>query len=93
MTTEIYDDYILWYLFGSAIILIYLTTFIKPEIDKIEAQNKDIKNNKDNKDIKNNKDKIKVDPYLPFYINSPLSSPIFSYSNYSQNYNFYNYNV
>ena len=86
--TEIYDDYILWYLFGSAIILIYLTTFIKPEIDKIEAQNKDIK---DIKDIKNNK--IKVDPYIPFYINSPLSSPIFSYSNYSQNYNFYNYNV
>ena len=72
--TYAYDDYILWYLFASAIILVYLTTFIKPEIEKMEEQNKDAKFNKDNK--------VKVDPYLPFYINSPLSSPILSYSNH-----------
>jgi len=76
--TELYDDYILWYLFASAIILVYLTTFIKPEIEKMEEQNKD------NKNAKNGKvNKVKVDPYLPFYINSPLSSPILSYSNHS----------
>ena len=70
--TELYGDYILWYLFASSIILIYLTTFIKPEIEKMEEQNKDNRNNK-----------VKVDPYLPFYIKSPLSSPILSYSNHS----------
>jgi hypothetical protein len=79
--TYTYDDYILWYLFASAIILVYLTTFIKPEIEKMEEQNKD---NKDTKNSKNDKaNKVKVDPYLPFYINSPLSSPILSYSNHS----------
>lgn len=72
--TDLYDDYILWYLFVSAIILVYLTTFIKPEIEKMEEQNKQ---NKDNKE------KLKVDPYFPFYINSPLTSPILSYSNHS----------
>jgi len=73
MSQNYYDDYIAPFLVFSSFILLYLLTFIKPEIEDLEKHYKDYK---EKKDIKN----IKIDPYLPFYIpSSPLMSPYYTY--------------
>ena len=73
MNQNYYDDYIVPLLIFSSFILIYLLTFIKPEIEDLERYYQDEKQEKEKKQKK----KIKIDPYLPFYMISPLSSPLY----------------